>query len=90
MNKKYDIETQIALLAKELEITRTEMKKYNDLRKTLNQTIERVIKLETQQIEEEKRNKVTSNVAKNTRDWLLFAIAVVGWALSLIQFFLKL
>lgn len=88
--KQYDIQTQIALLAKELEITRQEMKRYNDLRKTLNQIIERVIKLETQQIEEEKRENATKNATKNTRDWLLFVIAVMGWILSLIQFFVKL
>lgn len=84
--KRHDIETQIALLTRELEITRQEMKKYNDLRKTMNEVIERVIKLEIQQLEEEKRNKVTSNMTKNTRDWILFAIAIAGWLMSLIQF----
>jgi len=87
--KRYDLETQIALLTREMEITRQEMRKYNDLRKTINETIERVIRLETQQLEEEKREKAASNATKNTRDWLLFAIAVVGWILSLIQFFVK-
>ncbi|HHY42989.1 MAG TPA: hypothetical protein GX514_09155 [Thermoanaerobacterales bacterium] len=84
--KRHDIETQIALLTRELEITRQEMKKYNDLRKTMNEVIERVIKLEIQQIEEEKRGKATSNVTKNTRDWILFTIAIAGWLMSLIQF----
>lgn len=84
--KRHDIETQIALLARELEITRQEMKKYNDLRKTMNEVIERVIKLEIQQIEEEKRDKATSNVTKSTRDWILFATAIAGWLMSLIQF----
>lgn len=87
--KRHDIETQIALLTRELEITRQEMKKYNDLRKTMNEVIERVIKLEIQQIEEEKRDKATSNVTKNTRDWILFATAVAGWLISLIQFLIQ-
>lgn len=85
--KRHDIETQIALLAKELEITRQEMRKYNDLRKTLNQLTEKVIVLETQNTEKEKRDKATTGATKNTREWLLFAIAAAGWVLSLIQFF---
>lgn len=85
----HNIETQLALLAQEMQTTRQEMRKYNDLRKTLNQVLERVIKLETQQQEEEKREKAEKGVVKSTREWLSWAIAFLALSITFIQFMLK-
>jgi|LSQX01.2.fsa_nt_gb hypothetical protein len=80
----------------ELVETQIQMKKYNDLRRTLNDVMksqETLTKLVNQTINKVNDMDAASNSRRQTykdaKDIILLVIAVAGWLLTLIGFFLK-
>lgn len=80
----------------ELVETQTQMKKYNDLRRTLNDVMksqETLTKLVNQTIDKvndmDAANNSRRQTYKDAKDIILLVIAVAGWLLTLIGFFLR-
>lgn len=76
--------------------TQSQMKKYNDLRATLNDVMksqETLTKLVNQTINKVNDMNTTwysrRQTYKDTKDMILLVVAVAGWLLTLIGFFLK-
>lgn len=76
--------------------TQSQMKKYNDLRATLNDVMksqETLTKLVNQTIDKVNDMDAARNSRRQTykdaKDIILLVIAIVGWLLTLIGFFLK-
>ena len=80
----------------ELVETQIQMKRYNDLRRTLNDVMksqETLTKLVNQTIDKVNDMYAARNSRRQTykdaKDIILLVIAVAGWLLTLIGFFLK-
>jgi len=84
------------VLRMDLAETQSQMKKYNDLRATLNDVMksqETLTKLVNQTIDKINDMDTARNsrrqAYKDAKDIILLVIAIAGWLLTLIEFFLK-
>jgi len=84
------------VLRMDLAETQSQMKKYNDLRATLNDVMksqETLTKLVNQTIDKINDMDTARNSRRQTykdaKDIILLVIAIAGWLLTLIEFFLK-